>query len=180
MILKGWKVLPPPQGTGVNVWRQFWLSQLGRGLLLTAPGGWKPEMLDIRPHPDSFPKPHQRISQPQRSALPRPSSLPCAPRSQKAQGPGLHAGQLPQSPFVNPPPGCLQSPLRWTLKARCRRLLSLRTPAVTQTVSQVVGKQNFMLSKCWARRCHPPHQIHYKFKVQLLFLQHCLAMACKL
>lgn len=38
-----------------------------------------------------------------------------------------------------------------------------------------------MLIKYQARSHPPTHtKIHYKFKVQLLFLQHCLEMACNL
>lgn len=53
-----------------------------------------------------------------------------------------------------------------------------KTPTVTQMFTEVEGNKLFCLVHIVAAPPRP--QIHYKFKVQLLFLQHCLEMACNL
>lgn len=43
-ILNGVQFLPDPRGCFANVWRQFWLSQLGKGALLLESSGNSTEM----------------------------------------------------------------------------------------------------------------------------------------
>lgn len=56
--------IPPPQGTSGNVWRRFWLSQLGRREEGHTSTGWV-EARDAADHvPAHRTAPQQRISQP--------------------------------------------------------------------------------------------------------------------